>query len=73
MCDSCFNDYLRAGKAWKAPRTEERQLKRILQTLCRWMLMPSTMKVARARKARAKANSKVTETNKMPKVKANSQ
>ena len=62
MCDSCF-----MIEAWKAPRTEETaETNSPNSMLC-------TVKVARARKARAKANPKVTETNTMAKVKANSQ
>ena len=46
-------DYLRAGKTWKAPRT--------LQTSCRWMLTPCTVKVAKGREARVKVKTKVTD------------
>ena len=72
LCDSCFMTIfvlVRRGKH----HAQKRQPKRILQTLCRWMSVLCTVKVARARKARAKASSKVTETDTMPKVKANSQ
>ena len=57
-------DYPRAGKA--------RLLKRILQILCRWMMTPCTLKVARGRKARVKARTKVIETDTTAKAKVNS-
>ena len=56
-------DYLRAGKTWKAPRT--------LQTSCRRMLTPCTVKVAKGREARVKVKTKVTDTT--AKVKVNCQ
>ena len=54
-------------------QAQRRLLKRSLQTLCRWMLMPRTVKVARVRKAMVKASSKVTETNTTATVRASSQ
>ena len=67
MCDSCsVITYVleRRGRH----HAQRRLLKRILQTLCRWMLTPCTVKVARV-----KARTKVTETNTTAKVKVNSQ
>ena len=60
-------DYFRADKAWKAPRREETAETNSPNAV------PMDVEVARARKARAKASSKVTETNTMAKVKASSQ
>ena len=65
-------DYVRAGKAWKAPRT--RNLPRqIIQTSYRWMLIPCTVKVAKGRKARVQVKTKVTDPDTTAKAKVNSQ
>ena len=48
-------------------------LKLTIQTSCRWMLTPCTVKVAKGRKARVNAKTKVTDPDTTAKVKVNSQ
>ena len=54
-------------------QAQRRLLKRTLQTSCRWMLTPSTVEVAKGRKARVKVKTKVTDPDTTAKAKVNSQ
>ena len=72
MCDSC-SMIICALERRGRHHAQRNLLKRTLQTPCRWMLTPCTVKVAKGRMARVKVTKKVTDPDATAKVKVNSQ